>query len=433
MPVDRCNVLFYPRKAKEPLLAGELRLLPGVKGSVFQYSRDFIANPGAIALDPFALPLQPQEWVTIRNGDSLVPDAFLDAGPDAWGRTVIDRLGGLERSSEFDYLVAAGPNRVGALHFSGEGALRIPAVNNINDLKDIENGIDRLRKKLPIEERIRRLLVPGTSIGGMRPKTVVEAEGHLWIAKFNSRDEDFDAVSMEYAGMRLAARCGLDIAEVRKQEFGDQRLALLVRRFDREPIGEGQFGRIPYISARTLLRGYSRQNLGEASGEFSYVVLAEVRRLIGAENVLSNDLRELFRRIIFNILIDNTDDHERNQGFVHDGDRGWRLSKGFDIASQLTNIGYQGMEVGTSGSEATLVNALSECNRFGIDNEEANALVEELIRGTEALGTVYRDAGVDPSRVEKAARSRERIVAEFQKADNRKSRVKRKTAIRKSS
>jgi hypothetical protein len=91
------------------------------------------------------------------------------------------------------------------------------------------------------------------------------------------------------------------------------------------------------------------------------------------------------------------------------------------------------MEVGTSGSEATLVNALSECNRFGIDNEEANALVEELIRGTEALGTVYRDAGVDPSRVEKAARSRERIVAEFQKADNRKSRVKRKTAIRKSS
>ncbi len=435
MPVDRCNVLFYPRKAKEPLLAGDLRLLPGVKGSVFQYSMDFIANPGAIALDPFALPLQPQEWVTIRNGDSLVPDAFLDAGPDAWGRTVIDRLGGLQRSSEFDYLVAAGPNRVGALHFSGEGALHIPAVNDINDLKDIENGINRLRKRLPIEERIRHLLVPGTSIGGMRPKTVVEADGHLWIVKFNSRDEDFDAVSLEYAGMRLAASCSLDVAEVRKHAFGDQRVALLVRRFDREPIEGGQFGRIPYISARTILRGYSRKTLGEALREYSYVALAEALRLIGAESVLSNDLRELFRRIVFNVLIDNTDDHERNQGFVYAGDRGWRLSKGFDIASQLTNIGYQGMQVGASGSEATLANALSECNRFGIQNEEANAIVEDLIRRTEALGTVYRDAGVDQSQVEKAARSREKIVAEFrgQKADNRKLRLKRKTAIRKSS
>jgi len=97
MPVDRCNVFFYPRKETTPLLAGELRLLPGMKGSVFRYARDFIANPNAIALDPFSLPLQPAEMVTLRDGDALIPDAFSDAGPDLWGRAVIDRVARLVR------------------------------------------------------------------------------------------------------------------------------------------------------------------------------------------------------------------------------------------------------------------------------------------------------------------------------------------------
>ena len=124
MPVDRCNVLFHPRRQAEPILAGELRLLPGIKGSVFQYARDYINDKRAIALDPIALPLHAGEMVTLREGDALIPDAFSDAGPDAWGRMVIDRVANPERKSEFDYLLAAGSNRTGALDFAIEGQRR---------------------------------------------------------------------------------------------------------------------------------------------------------------------------------------------------------------------------------------------------------------------------------------------------------------------
>ena len=146
MPVDRCNVFFYPRKERKPLLAGELRLLPGMKGSVFQYSKDFIANPNAIPLDPFSLPFQSTEIVTVREGESFLADAFSDAGPDAWGRAVIDRVAKLERSSEFDYLLAAGPNRTGALDFSIDGENHELVVAQMDDLADIETAIDQIRK-----------------------------------------------------------------------------------------------------------------------------------------------------------------------------------------------------------------------------------------------------------------------------------------------
>ena len=411
MPADRCSVLFYSRRQREPHLAGDLRLLPGLKGSVFQYSEAFLELPGAISLDPIALPLRPGEIVTARDGDCLVPDAFSDAGPDAWGRTVLDRVAKLERASEFDYLLAAGPNRTGALDFSAEGEKRGAAAAQIGDLADIEIAIDQIRRKRRLEERSRHLLALGTSAGGMRPKTFVEKDGNLWIAKFNARDEDFDAVAMEYAGMTLAGKCGINVPPVYKHQFQDQRIALLVRRFDREPLGEGHHGRIPYVSARTLLRGYGRENEGAVPSEYSYVQLADVRRLVGEEATLVADLRELFRRMVFNILIDNTDDHERNHGFLYDG--GWRLAPAFDISSQTTGLGYQAMIVGAENTNATLGNALSECGRFGLAHDDAQEMLTGLIAGTEVLETVYREAGVDPDRIAAAMRIRENIVQSF--------------------
>jgi serine/threonine-protein kinase HipA len=432
MPVDRCNVFFYPRKERTPLLAGELRLLPGMKGSVFQYSKDFIANPNAIPLDPFSLPLQPAEMVTVRDGDSLIPDAFSDAGPDVWGRAVIDRVARLERSSEFDYLLATGSNRAGALDFSIDLEEHEAVSAQIDDLADIEIAIDQVRRKLPIEERLRHLLALGTSVGGMRPKTIVEKEGHLWIAKFNARDEDFDAVSMEYAGMLLANQCGIAVPDVHKHQFQDQRIALLVRRFDRESLDDGQYGRIPYISARTLLRGYGREIDGTVPSEYSYILLAQVRRLTGQEETLGADLKEIFRRMVFNILIDNTDDHERNHGFLYE--RGWRLAPAFDISSQLTALGYQAMKVGADNTHSTLVNALSECAHFGLKPEEALELVNQLIDATGSLQAIYRDAGVDSERVENAARIRDNIISAFRarpKVDQSAQMKKQRIGVRK--
>jgi len=428
---DRCSVLFYPRGKTSALPAAELRLLPGLKGSVFRYSPEFIAHPDAIAFDPLGLPLGPEEKVTLREGDWILPEALGDAGPDAWGKKVIDRMAKLERSSEFDYLLAAGSERIGALEFSVGDDGRTPPVAGLNDLADIESAMEQVRKKEPVDERLRHLLAPGASLGGVRPKTLIEAEGRLWIAKFNARDEDFDAVSMEYAGMRLAAQAGLAVAEVRKHQFSDQRVALLVLRFDRERLGEGLFGRIPYISARTLLRGYSREVLGAAKPHYSYLLLAEARRLTGSAELLSEDLRELFRRMVFNILVDNTDDHESNHGFIHE--RGWRLSKAFDISPQLTTLGYQQMEVGVSDTEASLMNALSACERFGLQRDAAVALVEGLIEATRGMADAYREAGIDEIRVVRAAAYRERLVADFKKSNvPTRDRPVRRTRARKS-
>ena len=411
MPVDRCNVLFHPRRQAEPILAGELRLLPGIKGSVFQYARDYINDKRAIALDPIALPLHAGEMVTLREGDALIPDAFSDAGPDAWGRIVIDRVTNPERKSEFDYLLAAGSNRTGALDFAIEGQRRGPEALQTSDLASIEAAIDRVRRKLPIGEKVRHLLARGTSVGGMRPKTLVEKDGALWIAKFNARDEDFDAVSMEFAGMTLAGHCGLRASVVQKHQFQDQRICLLVRRFDREPLGGAHYGRIPYISARAVLRGYGRETEGVASAEYSYVVLADALRRVGRADTLAPDLGELFKRMAFNILVDNTDDHEWNHGLLYDG--GWSLAPAFDVSSQVTGLGYQAMSVGAGNTTASLANALSECGRFGLGREEAGSVVQDLVRTTEQLEQVYLDAGVDADRAAQAARIRQGIVSAF--------------------
>ena len=411
MPVDRCNVLFHPRRQAEPILAGELRLLPGIKGSVFQYARDYINDKRAIALDPIALPLHAGEMVTLREGDALIPDAFSDAGPDAWGRIVIDRVANPDRKSEFDYLLAAGSNRTGALDFAIEGQRREPEALQTSDLASIEAAIDRVRRKLPIGEKVRHLLARGTSVGGMRPKTLVEKDGALWIAKFNARDEDFDAVSMEFAGMTLAEKCGLRVSAVQKHQFQDQRICLLVRRFDREPLGGAHYGRIPYISARALLRGYGRETEGVASAEYSYVVLADALRRVGRADTLAPDLGELFKRMAFNLLVDNTDDHERNHGLLYDG--GWSLAPAFDVSSQATGLGYQAMSVGAGNTTASLANALSECGRFGLGREEAGSVVQDLVRATEQLEQVYLDAGVDADRAAQVARIRQGIVSAF--------------------
>ncbi len=408
---DRCDVLFYPRGSCAPVKAGELRLLPGLRGTAFRYDAEFLTHPGAVPLDPFVLPLGQNEVISLKGAGSLVPDAMSDAGTDTWGRSVIDRIAPLVRASDFDYLLAAGSERAGAMDFVADGDAAV-GIARIEQLGEIQEGIDLLYKRMPVADHLRLLLKAGTSLGGMRPKTLVEKDGAPWIAKFNARDEPGDAVSLEYAGMRLAAACGIGVPQVEKYVFTNGRAVLLVRRFDREALAGG-YGRIPYISARTLIRGYRAEMGAVGREEYSYLELAEARRLTGEERVLRSDLQELFRRIAFNILIDNTDDHERNHGLIYDA--GWRLAPAFDIATQGTALGYQGMIMGAQGSAASLDNALSACAHFGLSVEDAIRIIEELIQGTEALSSVYREAGVQVDIVERTRQYRDRAIANFGK------------------
>lgn len=411
-PADALQVFVYPRGAAMPLACGVLRLLPGFTGASFTYHADYLRRAEATALDPFALPLRAGTFVFPKTQDGLLPPAIQDAAPDQWGRIVIERTRGeLPRRSEFDYLAAAGGDRSGALAFSITEAL--PAEENesaqgIEQLSEVEQAAQRIAAGLPVEERHRLLLRKGTSIGGVRPKCVVRDGERLWIAKFNARDERLDAVALEYAGMQLAAQCGITVPLVRKAELGGGHHALLVARFDREWLGE-YFGRIAYLSGRSLMRGYWQAMQGEAVTEYGYPLLAEAMRAGCAAQDLRADLAQLYRRMLFNILIDNTDDHEKNHGFLLSA-QGWRLAPAFDLASQLHALGYQGMTVGAQGRASSMENALSECARFGLGWAEAQALIDAIKAAIGDWEKIYRASGVDQESIKRVATVMQRIV-----------------------
>jgi len=408
---DVLQVFVYLRGARTPVACGTLRLLPGFVGTTFAYHAAYLRRSDAIALDPFAFPLRAGDFVFPKTAAGLLPPAFEDAAPDQWGRIVIERTRGeLPRRSEFDYLAAAGGDRSGALAFSltqDSLAEEDEAAPGIEQLSEIEQAAQHIAAGLPVEERHRLLLRKGTSIGGVRPKCVVRAGEKLWIAKFNARDEDLDAVALEYAGLQLAARCGIAVPAARIAPLAGGHHALLVARFDREWLG-AHFGRIAYLSARSLMRGYWQTMQGEALSEFGYPLLAEAMRAGCSAQQLRPDLAQLFRRMVFNILIDNTDDHEKNHGFLL-SEAGWRLAPAFDLSSQLHALGYQGMTVGTAGRSSSMENALSECARFGLGAAEARAIIDETKQGMQGWEALYRASGVDDVAIQRVATAMTRV------------------------
>jgi serine/threonine-protein kinase HipA len=411
-PTDALQVFVYPRGALTPLACGVLRLLPGFTGTSFAYRADYLRRAEAFALDPFALPLRAGDFVFPKTQAGLLPPAFEDAAPDQWGRIVIERTQGeLSRRSEFDYLAAAGGDRSGALAFSMTGSLPTEeneSAQGIEQLGEIEQAAQRIAAGLPVAERHRLLLRKGTSLGGVRPKCVVREGETLWIAKFNARDENLDAVALEYAGMQLAAQCGIVVPSVRKVALEGGHHALLVARFDREWLGE-QFGRIAYLSGRSLMRGYWQAMQGEAVAEYGYPLLAEAMRAGCAAQDLRADLAQLYRRMLFNILIDNTDDHEKNLGFLLNA-QGWRLAPAFDLSSQLHALGYQGMTVGAQGRAGSMENALSECARFGLSVAEAQAIAGAIKAAMRDWEMIYRASGVDRESIKRVATVMRRTV-----------------------
>lgn len=388
MPVDRVKVVVYPPGEIAPVPAGTLTLQPRMSGCTFRYDDTYLARENAFAIDPFALPLVARDFAFPKHGDGVLPPAFADAGPDAWGRKFMDQTLKLDRSSDFDYFVASAGQRVGAIALESDGA-RLP--EDTASLTDIEVAIDRVRQKLPIEARLQRILMPGSGLGGVRPKTTITHDNALWIAKFNARDEDVDAVSLEYATMKLARHCGIHTAETERVELGENRRALLVKRFDRYATPAG-FCRVHYLCARTLIEGYASQS-GERPDE-SYLMLAEARRTASPAGTITNDLQELFRRIVFNIIVDNTDDHWKNHGFLL-MKSGWQLSPAFDLSTQMTNLGYQSMVVGEAETESSLANALSACALFGLRKESAEAIINDVSKKALVWREIYAGCGVD--------------------------------------
>jgi serine/threonine-protein kinase HipA len=343
----------------------------------FVYGRSYLKNPDAVEFDPIELKLSTRTYETTRlNG---VFGALRDAGPDYWGRRVIEKHAGRVQLGELNYLLESPDDRAGALGFGRHQSPPAPLrkFNQAIDLEKLQSlAAALIRDEIPSDpqaQQVQDLMLLGTSMGGARPKAVVQDGEGLWIAKFNRDDDRWNNTRVEHAMLRLARECGLHTAESRIETVGTKDV-LLVRRFDRERAAKG-YTRARMVSGLTLLHAdeapQGRQN-------WSYLLLVEELRRVVAD--AKSDARELFRRICFNALISNLDDHPRNHAILAK-EREWKLSPAYDLTPSVpVSIEHRdlAMECGDQGRYANAKNILSQHARFLLSEEEAQRIVNDM-------------------------------------------------------
>lgn len=350
----------------EPVVCGKLAGEAGVYS--FVYGRSYLERANAIALDPFELPLQ-EGIFSPSFGETH--SVIRDAAPDAWGRRVMMYQSGGRPLSELDYLLRAGKDRIGALDVTSEPTGYIVMQPDLQtSVGDLLNAAQIVEAGKPLPESLGNALLHGSSVGGSRPKSLLNDEKHKWIAKFSSTTDYYPVVRSEYAAMWLAGQCGIEVpATELLNELGKD--VLLVRRFDRKRIN-GQWHRHFFISALTALQ------LHETEATLaSYPELASFIRRSGKH--YPADAQQLYKRMVFNILIGNTDDHARNHAFLWNGYH-YTLTPAYDICPILRvgQTANQAMIVGENGRESSIRNALSQSEQFGLTPAEAKIINEEV-------------------------------------------------------
>jgi len=347
----------------------------------FVYGRSYLANRDAVEIDPVELKLSDRTYETTRL--SGVFGAIRDAGPDYWGRRIIEKHAGLPKLDELDYLLESPDDRAGALGFGIDVKPPAPLrkFNRTLDLPHLQKTAEALlRNEIPENPnvpQVQDLLLLGTSMGGARPKAVVEDQEGLWIAKFERSDDRWNWERVEHAMLRLARQCGMDAAESRVERVGGKDV-LMVKRFDRTRSEDrSAYLRSRMISALTVLRADDAVSVRE---RWSYVLLVEEIRRVAPEP--KKAARELFRRMAFNALISNTDDHPRNHALIAPG-RDWMLSPAYDL-TPTPSLSQErrdlAMECGTLGRYANRANILSEHRRFLLEREEAERILDDMMK-----------------------------------------------------
>ncbi|MDZ4836968.1 MAG: HipA domain-containing protein [Candidatus Melainabacteria bacterium] len=387
----------------ENVTAGQFQLTTDQKGIAlgqFVYGKKYLSRNDAVEIDPIELKLQERLYGTARLGG--VFGALRDAGPDYWGRLVIEKHSGRPILGEIDYLLESPDDRAGALSF-GLGTTPPAPKRKFNKTIDLDK-LQRLAHDLVQDEldssdpdatQIQELLLLGTSMGGARPKAVVEDESGLWVAKFSRPDDRWNNPRVEFAMLELARQCGISVARSCIENIGGKDV-LFVHRFDREKTRNG-YARARMISGLTLLRA---EDSVQKRDRWSYVVMSEeLRRVVSQPK---KDAAELFRRMCFNALISNIDDHPRNHALIA-MDREWKLSPAYDLTPSPVVSEDQRDLAMTCGAEqrfANKRNLLSECMRFLLSRDEATQIIssmEEKVESTwydvvRACGVSVKDA-----------------------------------------
>ncbi|MCP3380621.1 HipA domain-containing protein [Bradyrhizobium sp. CCGUVB4N] len=375
-----CFVYITLPGETEAVTAGRFQLTLDRRGNAvgrFVYGKSYLARDNAVGIDPVELKLSGSTYETGRlNG---VFGALRDAGPDYWGRLVIEKHAGVPQLGELDYLLNSADDRAGALGFGLGQQPPAPRrkFNQTLELAKLQAAAETLMLEENVETeeaaQVQDLMLLGTSMGGARPKSVVEDDRGLWVAKFNRPDDRWNNTRVERAMLELARLCGIRVAESAVVTVGGKDV-LLVKRFDRTKTEAG-YQRSRMISGLTLLQA---DEAPEMRDRWSYVLMAEELRRVVQEP--QKDAKELFRRMTFNALISNLDDHPRNHALVAK-DNPWQLSPGYDltpspvIAQERRDLA---LGVGDQGRFANAKNVLSQHARFLLDADEAKGLVSTM-------------------------------------------------------
>ena len=377
-----------------PQFIGQLVLAENNRKVGLAYANDWLQNGFALSDD---LPLS--KALFLPKELDAAAGAVNDARPDRWGERVIRHIFKPVRLSLLEYLYFAGHDRFGALgvslHESHYNALPANAIATFENLPQMQQAIQQVLAGEKLSEAHIRLLKPGPSFGGAHPKSLIEMDGKQWVVKFAETSE-WDTPLIEHASMTLAAKAGIDVAHTRALAL-PQGHAVAVERFDRL-----ENTRLHVLSAHTLLRA-----AGEPMG---YPELSQLLRRYAQPSLIKQQQAQLFKRMVFNILIDNTDDHEKNHALIRTDQGNYRLSPAFDVLPAAQGLGYQQMRVGVNGHESSIENALSEVAAFGLKLSEAKETVGDIQKIVKTWPQHFAKCGVKPIEIEMLEVNLSRLV-----------------------
>jgi len=400
------KVLVYVDLGGAPVLVGHLwaRMRKGRDSASFEYDDRWLERADRFALEP-ALQLGPGPFHT--PADKPIFGAIGDSAPDRWGRVLMrraerrraERAGETPRTlREIDYLLMVNDEaRQGALRFALEpggpflAAADATPIPPLVALPRLLSAAEHVASDSDSDEDLRLLLAPGSSLGGARPKASVrDRDDQLVIAKFPHKDDEIDIVRWEAVALSLAEKAGIPVPEWRVEDVGDKTIILL-RRFDR---AGGR--RIPFLSAMSMLGANDNETR-------SYLEFVDALRQHGAAP--KEDMGMLWRRIVFSVLISNTDDHLRNHGFLYDGPDGWRLAPAYDVNPVPTDIKPRVLAtaIDLDDGTASLDLAMSVAGYFELEDAEARKITREVGQAVSGWREEAARAGLASGQIERMA------------------------------
>ena len=387
MAVNQKTIFVYDDfSTEQPVLMGSLyvNVIKGGESYSFEYDKDWLRKTGlTLTLDPELMPYSGRQYPTGKNIFGL----FADASPDRWGRVLMNKRERILAEKEgrkpsklydSDYLLGVyDETRMGGIRFkanqegpflSDDKETAAPPWATLRTLEEASRNFENDETGLT-EKWLNQLIKPGSSLGGARPKaTVVDTKDQLWIAKFPSKNDENDTGAWEMVAHDLAALCGLNVPEAKLEKFSPLGSTFLIKRFDRKGSK-----RVHFASAMTLL---GKTDGASAADGSSYLDIAAFIKSYGAQP--KKDLGELWKRIVFNMAVTNTDDHLRNHAFILT-DKGWILSPLYDV-NPVPYGDELSLNVDEEDNSISIDLAVQTAVRFGISESDAEAQAEEILK-----------------------------------------------------